>query len=178
MYLSTLFTISCQYMGLFLDLPVTLLKTKPHRPHIYIYTLTDFLILFHRDHIWYVTFFTSTCNIYYGNESNTLKSFSVEQKSRSELKNTAPTIPHAPNQCACVIRLGHYFVPLKLQMNNRLNVSWNELNINTRKEHFPLVAHRRRHKWSLTVNSSLSCPALRLSVGLGGRKQCAKWQPR
>lgn len=39
-------------------------------------------------------------------------------------------------QCACVVCLGHYFVLLKLQLNNRLSVSSNELNFNTQKEHF------------------------------------------
>lgn len=39
-------------------------------------------------------------------------------------------------QRACVLRMGHYLVLLKLQMNNRLNVPWNELNIDTRKEYF------------------------------------------
>lgn len=37
--------------------------------------------------------------------------------------NTIPTIPRAYNAARMRTRLGHYFVFLKLQMNNRLNVS-------------------------------------------------------
>lgn len=51
-------------------------------------------------------------------------------------RNTTPIVPHSSKPMRMRPPSGPLFCPLKLQMNNRLNVPWNELNINTRKEHF------------------------------------------
>lgn len=118
------------------------------------------------------------CHLCPWHDSNGLQISSTKSEAHQTLELQDPQFHTLQHWCACVLRTGHYFVLLKLQMDNRLNVPWNELNITTRKEHFLLPLHHWRHKWGFSVSSSLSRPALEFSVGVGGRKQCAEWQPR